>query len=112
MRNIVVVGCGGSGAVIARKIAEELDQPVRIVERRSHIAGNMYDERDEHGFLVQKYGPHHFYTNDYRIFHFFEQYGEFFAHYYKSRNQIDGRYVTMPFNFFTVQEMLGREAGG
>lgn len=110
MKNVIIVGCGGSGAVIARKIAEELDIPVKIVERRPHIAGNMYDERDEHGFLIQKYGPHHFYTNDYKIFHFFEQYGDFFTHYYKSKNCIDGKYVTMPFNFLTVQEMLGREA--
>ena len=109
MKNVVIVGCGGSGAVLARKIAEELDIPVRIIERRPHIAGNMYDERDEHGFLIQKYGPHHFYTNNYKIFHFFEQYGEFFTHYYKSKNCIDGKYVTMPFNYLTVQEVMGRE---
>lgn len=51
MKNIIVVGCGGSGALIARKIAEDLNYPVKIVERRPHIAGNMYDEIDEHGFF-------------------------------------------------------------
>lgn len=33
MKKIVVVGTGFSGAIIARKIAEELDQHVIIVER-------------------------------------------------------------------------------
>lgn len=109
MKNIVVVGCGASGSILARKIAEELDYPVKIIERRPHIAGNMYDEIDEHGFLIQKYGPHHFYTSSYRVFREFEQYGEFFSHYCKSSNVIDDKYVPMPFNFYTVQALVGRE---
>ena len=109
MKNIIVVGSGFSGAILARKIAEELDLPVRLIERRTHIAGNMYDEIDEHGFLIQKYGPHHFYTSNYKIFQFLERYAEFFPHYCKSRNMIDGKYVSMPFNFYTVQQLLGME---
>lgn len=109
MKNIIVVGSGFSGSILARKIAEELHYPVKVVERRPHIAGNMYDEYDEHGFLIQKYGPHHFYTSNYAIYHFLEQYGEIFPHYCKSRNYIDGRYVSMPFNFYTVQELVGKE---
>lgn len=109
MKNIIVVGCGGSGALIARKIAEELNYQVRIIERRPHIAGNMYDETDEHGFLIQRYGPHHFYTNNYKIFQVFEHYGEFFTHYYKSKNYIDGKYLSMPFNFYTLEELVGKK---
>ena len=109
MKNIIIVGCGCSGAILSRKIAEELDCPVQIVERRPHIAGNMYDEYDEHGILIQKYGPHHFYTNNYNVFTFWEQYGELFTHYYKCKNLVDGRYITRPFNFLTIQELMGRE---
>ena len=109
MKNIVVVGCGGSGAIIARKIAEELGYKVRIIERRNHIAGNMYDEVDEHGFLIQKYGPHHFYSSKYEIFSVFEKYAEFFTHHYKSKNYFDGKFYSMPFNFYTLQELVGRE---
>lgn len=107
MKNIVVVGSGFSGSVLARKIAEELDIPVKVIERRLHIAGNMYDEYDEHGFLIQKYGPHHFYTSNWKIWDFLEQYAALFPHYCKSRNFIDGRYVSMPFNFYTLHELVG-----
>jgi UDP-galactopyranose mutase len=109
MKNIIIVGCGFSGSILAREIAEKLDLPVRIIERRNHIAGNMYDYRDERGFLLQKYGPHHFYTSNYSLFRYLERFAEFFPHYCKSMNYMNGRYITRPFNFLTVQELMGRE---
>lgn len=57
----LVAGCGLTGSVIARELAERGAQ-VEIWERRDHIGGNMYDYVDERGFLVQKYGPHAFHT--------------------------------------------------
>ena len=57
----LVVGCGLTGSVIARELAE-CGKKVGIWERRGHIGGNMYDYIDRHGFLVQKYGPHTFHT--------------------------------------------------
>ena len=56
MEKVLIIGAGLSGAVIARYLAEK-GQQVDIWEKRSHIAGNMYDYEDDHGFLVQKYGP-------------------------------------------------------
>ena len=65
----LIIGCGLTGAVIARHMAEQGNQVV-IWERRDHIGGNMYDYVDEHGFLVQKYGPHTFHTKEKRLFDF------------------------------------------
>ena len=57
--DLVVVGCGFSGALIAHLAAKRLKKRVLILERRNHIAGNMYDEKDsETGIVVQRYGPH------------------------------------------------------
>ena len=41
--NVLVIGCGLSGVVVARFLAEELNKKVIIWERRNHIGGNMYD---------------------------------------------------------------------
>ena len=59
--DILIIVCGISGSVVARQLAEQGHQ-VEVWERRDHIGGNMYDYTDEHGFLVQKYGPHTFHT--------------------------------------------------
>ena len=53
----VVVGSGFAGAVSARQLAEEGGLRVLVIEKRAHIAGNMYDEYDEAGVLVHRYGP-------------------------------------------------------
>lgn len=107
MKEIVVVGAGFSGAVIARKLSEELNLPVTLVEKRGHVGGNMYDEMDEHGILVQKYGPHVVVTNRWDVIDYLSQYGEMFRHTVKELSFIDGKYVRLPFNFESVQQLIG-----
>ena len=109
MEKIIVVGSGFSGGILARKIAEELDQRVLVVEKRPHIGGNMYDEVDEHGILIQRYGPHFLNTNKYSIIRFLSQYAELFPFATELLSFIDGRYVRLPFNFETVQQLIGPE---
>lgn len=97
----LVVGCGLSGSVIARELAEK-GKHVLIWERRNHIGGNMYDYIDEHGFLVQKYGPHTFHTKKRELYDFlwrFEQWREYRA---VGGAVWDGRYTPTPFNFTTI----------
>ena len=107
MNQIIIVGSGFSGSVIARRIAEELDKPVTVLEKRHHIGGNMYDEYDEYGILVQKYGPHFLHTNNYQIITYLQQYAQIFPYFVKLLSFIDGRYVRLPFNFLTVQQLIG-----
>lgn len=107
MKGIIVVGSGFSGSILARKIAEELSRPVTVFEKRAHIGGNMYDEYDQNGILIQKYGPHFLNTNHYSVIEFLEQYAELFPHDTKLLSFIDGNYVRLPFNFTTVQQLVG-----
>lgn len=107
MGEIIVVGSGFSGGILARKLAEECGRKVTIIEKRPHIGGNMYDEYDEHGILIQKYGPHFLNTNKYFIIEFLEQYAELFPHDTKLLSFIDGNYVRLPFNFRTLQQLVG-----
>ncbi|MDR1533430.1 MAG: UDP-galactopyranose mutase [Clostridiales bacterium] len=104
---IIVVGAGFSGSILAREIAEHLDRRVEIIEKRSHIGGNMYDSRDAYGVLIQRYGPHFLNTNKWELFEYLMRFAEFFPHAVNGKSMIDGKYVTFPYNFMTVREIMG-----
>lgn len=109
MGKVIVVGAGFSGAVIARKIADELGLSVDVVEKRAQIAGNMYDRMDEHGIRVHMYGPHVLVTNRWSIMKYLSRFSAFYKHVVKELSFIDGHYVRLPFNFESVQELIGEE---
>lgn len=104
----LVIGCGLSGAVLARHLAEQ-GKKVVIWERRDHIGGNMYDYVDDHGFLVQKYGPHTFHTKIRALYDYmcrFEQWQE----YKLTCGAVwDDKYTPTPFNFTTIDTFFGAE---
>ena len=62
----LIVGVGFTGAVLAERIATQLDQNVLVIDRRGHIGGNAFDS-EEGGLLVHRYGPHIFHTNSERV---------------------------------------------
>ncbi len=108
MNKAIIVGAGLSGAVIARHLAEHGIQ-VSIYERRNHIAGNMYDYRDEHGFLVQKYGPHTFHTKIKRLYEYMCQF-ELWQDYKLTCGAVwEGKYTPTPFNFSTIDTFYPKE---
>ncbi len=107
MGRIIVVGTGFSGSILARKIAEECDRKVEVIEKRPHVGGNMYDEYDQYGILVQRYGPHFLNTNKYWIIEYLSQYAKLFQHDTHLLSFIDGEYVQLPFNFRTLQQLVG-----
>lgn len=60
--DIITVGAGISGAVLAERYASQ-GKKVVVLEKRNHIGGNCYDYYNDHGILVSKYGAHLFHTN-------------------------------------------------
>ena len=97
----LVVGCGLTGSVIARQLAERGMQ-VEIWERRDHIGGNMFDYMDEHGFLVQKYGPHAFHTTKRELLDYISRFGTWREYRLTCGAVWDGKYTPTPFNFTTI----------
>ncbi|MDR2447200.1 MAG: UDP-galactopyranose mutase [Treponema sp.] len=71
----VIVGAGFTGSVVARKMAEH-NKKCLIIERRHHIAGNMFDEVDENGILVQRYGVHLFHTGSEDVWDVVKDFGD------------------------------------
>jgi UDP-galactopyranose mutase len=98
---VLIAGAGFCGSVIARKLAE-CGVSVDIYERRNHIAGNMYDEVDEHGIRVQRYGPHSVHTNSERVHEFLSSYGRFVPYTLTCRAEVNGRLLVSPFNYESI----------
>ena len=105
----IVVGAGLAGGIIARKLAEEKNKRILIVERRDHIAGNTYDFEDAHGVKVQKYGPHVFHTNVDAAYEFITRFCEPVPYRTKCEAVIDGISTPSPFNFKTVDQFYSPE---
>lgn len=104
MFEYIIVGAGLAGGVLARKLAEELGTNVLIVERRNHIAGNLYDYNDVAGVKVQKYGPHVFHTNDDNVYDFITRFCEPIPYTTKCEAVINGISTPSPFNFKTIDQ--------
>ena len=60
--DFLIVGAGLFGAVFAQQAAERSKRCL-VVERRSHVAGNVYTEPVE-GIQVHRYGAHIFHTSN------------------------------------------------
>ena len=101
MYDVLVVGCGLCGMVVARELADK-GKKVHIVERRDHIGGNIYDYYDENGILVQKYGPHVFFTDNEEIEKYITRFVPVHSFYPECRTFIDGKAIPMPFNFASI----------
>lgn len=105
----IIVGAGLAGGILARKIAENNKKRVLIVERRSHLGGNIFDFEDEHGIKTQKYGPHVLHTNNDEVYRFITQYCEPIQYRTKCEAVIDGISTPSPFNFKTIDQFYSVE---
>ena len=104
----LVVGAGLCGGVIARELAERRKK-VTLWERRDHIGGNMYDYVDEHGFLVQKYGPHTFHTNEKKLYDYMCRFEQWQDYKLTCGAVWGGKYTPTPFNFTTIDTFYPAE---
>lgn len=103
--DIVIIGAGISGAVLAERYAN-LGKKVLIIEKRDHIAGNCYDYVDENGILVSKYGAHLFHTNEEDVWQYVNQYADWYKWEHKVIAQVDGQLVPIPVNITTVNKLF------
>ena len=69
--DLVIVGSGFFGLTIAEQAATELGLKVVVIDRRHHIGGNAYSEKEEQtGIEVHRYGAHLFHTSNERVWEY------------------------------------------
>lgn len=102
----LIVGCGLSGAVMANKLANELNETVLVIDKKDHIAGTCYDFKNEHGITVHKYGPHIFRTNSKEIWQFLSKYTQWYPFMHKVLGIVDGIEIPIPFNLNSMHKVF------
>lgn len=106
----LIIGSGCAGSVVARVMAEK-GHHVRVIEKRKHIGGNCYDEYDDYGVLVHKYGPHIFHTNNKEVFDFLSLYTSWYDYSHEVVGNVYGKIIPIPFNLNTLMIVFGEEKG-
>ena len=108
MYDVIVVGAGFAGCVIARELAEK-GKKVLILEKREQIGGNMYEYVDNNGIPIHKYGPHIFHTNSKKVFDYLKKFSEWFKYEHKVLGNIQNKLVPIPFNFTSLEMLFSEE---
>ncbi len=101
----LIVGSGLFGAVFARQMADR-GKKCLVVDRRSHIAGNVYSEAVE-GIQVHRYGPHVFHTNDATVWEYANRFARFNRFTLGTIANYHGEIYSLPFNMYTFNKMWG-----
>ena len=101
----LIVGAGLYGATFAR-IAAEKGKKVLVIDKRTHIAGNVFTEEIE-GIQVHKYGAHIFHTNIKRVWEFVQKYADFNRFTNSPVANYKGELYSLPFNMYTFNKMWG-----
>ena len=105
--DVMVVGAGFAGAVMAERLAADGGKKVLVVDRRPHVGGNAFDEYDANGVLIHRYGPHIFHTNSEEIFDYLSRFTKWRPYEHRVLAAVDDMLVPMPINRTTLNMLYG-----
>ncbi len=106
--DLLIVGAGPVGCTVAERAASQKGWKSVIVERRSHLAGNCFDEKDENGILVHRFGPHYFRTGNERVYRYLSRFTDWIDGNYRVKVQSGGRLFPFPINLETLELFFDR----
>lgn len=107
-KNILIVGAGFSGAVIARQLAEQ-GYKIKVIDKRKHVAGNCYSEIDKDtGVTVHTYGPHIFHTDNEEVWNYVNKYSQMMPYINRVKATVAGNVYSLPINLHTINQFFGK----
>ena len=107
--DVLVVGAGYAGTILAERLATECGQRVLVIDRRDHIAGNAFDYYDEHGVLCHRYGPHIFHTNADKVVEYLSRFTSWLPYEHRVLAEVENELYPIPINRTTLNSLYGLE---
>ena len=105
----LIVGAGYAGSVLAERLTSQLGKRVLLIDKRPHVGGNAYDEKDAGGVLMHRYGPHIFHTNSDEVVGYLSQFTKWRPYEHRVLASVHGLLVPMPINRTTLNLLYGLE---
>ncbi|MDO8324978.1 MAG: UDP-galactopyranose mutase, partial [Phenylobacterium sp.] len=103
----LIVGAGFAGSVLAERLAAGLGKRVLVIDKRPHIGGNAFDEKDAAGVLMHRYGPHIFHTNSDEIASYLSRFTKWRPYEHRVLASVSDMLVPMPINRTTLNKLYG-----
>jgi UDP-galactopyranose mutase len=98
----LIVGAGFAGSVLAERLTSQLGKKVLLIDRRGHVGGNAFDEKDAAGVLMHRYGPHIFHTNSDEIVRYLSRFTTWRPYEHRVLADIKGLLAPIPINRTTI----------
>lgn len=109
LKNILIVGAGFSGAVVAEQLSKTGKYNITVIDKRNHIGGNCHTEMDpETNILVHKYGPHIFNTNDLDVWNYVQSFGKFNNYTNRVKVKSGNAIYSFPINLHTINQFFNK----
>lgn len=106
--DLLIVGAGPVGCVIAERAATQLGWQCLIVEKRNHIGGNCFDRFHESGVLIHQYGPHMFRTNSEKLIAYLSSFTQWIPSNHIVKSFVHGQLFPFPINLDTLEQFFGQ----
>ncbi|MFJ2368620.1 UDP-galactopyranose mutase [Microbacterium sp. NPDC087665] len=104
--DLLVVGSGFFGLTIAERAANA-GRKVTVIDRRPHIGGNAYSEREpETGIEVHRYGAHLFHTSNETVWEYANRFTSFTNYVHRVYTTHEGTVFPMPVNLGTINQFF------
>jgi UDP-galactopyranose mutase len=106
--DVLIVGAGPVGCVLAERLASQSGLKVLMIDRREHLAGNCFDRQHESGVMIHQYGPHYFRTDSQPLLDYLSQFTSWIPGNYIVKSSINGELYPFPINLDTLEQFFGR----
>ncbi len=107
--DLVIVGSGFFGLTVAERCANDLGLRVLVLERRHHLGGNAYSERDPATNVeVHKYGAHLFHTSNETVWEYANRFTTFTDYRHKVFGKYQGQVYSLPLNLALINQFFGK----
>ena len=102
----LIIGSGLTGATIARAL-HDAGRTVLVLDRRTHMGGNVHDHTHASGIRIHTYGPHYFRTNDDDLWSYVNRFSSFYKYEPCLKSFVDGQYENWPIAGSYIKRTVG-----